>query len=227
MTKSPEKRQTGYVYAVRSYQTEDIYIGSTFGTLRHRLYDHRKKFEAFSNGKQRTFRTSGFIVKYEDAYIELVEKYENINKMELHRHEGEFIRNTPHCVNRTIAGRNKLEYREDNLEKIKKWNQQNYIVNKEKINKTQKEYYETNKDEILERHKLYSIENKEKIAEYHKERYASNKEKYKMCFEKTKEAIKERQSQKYTCECGKVLTCGCKTRHNKTCKKKLIIAELT
>ena len=42
MTQKPEKRQTGYTYAVRSYQTDDVYIGSTLGTLRQRLYKHKQ-----------------------------------------------------------------------------------------------------------------------------------------------------------------------------------------
>ena len=46
----------------------------------------------------------------------------------------------------------------------------------------------------------YREDNKDKLKEYEKYRY-----------EKNKEAFKE----KYTCECGKLISHGCKLKHNK------------
>ena len=110
--KQTEKRQMGYVYALRSYQTDDVYIGSTFGTLRHRLYYHKHDLKQHNGGKYK-YVSSYEIVKYEDAFIEMIEKYENVNKMELHRHEGVTIRNTENCVNKRIAGgKNKDEIKQ-------------------------------------------------------------------------------------------------------------------
>ena len=145
MTQKPEKRQTGYTYAVRSYQTDDIYVGSTLGTLRQRLYRHKNDLKQFNNGKYH-YVTSYEIVKYDDAFIEMIEKYDNVNKIELRKFEGQTIRNTK-CVNKNIAGQ------------------------------TQKEYKLINKDKL-----------------------------------------KEQSSLKYICECGKVLSHGNKSRHNKVCK---------
>ena len=144
MTETNEKRQTGYIYSIRSYQTELIYIGSTFGTLRQRLFQHKRDFKKFNLQKSR-YVSSYEIVKYDDAYVELVETYENVNKMELHRFEGEHIRKIK-CVNKQISGQTRKEY---------------YINNKDKI----KEYYEIYKNIILEKYlcacnKSLSIGNK-------------------------------------------------------------------
>ena len=144
MTETNEKRQTGYIYSIRSYQTELIYIGSTFGTLRQRLFQHKRDFKKFNLQKSR-YVSSYEIVKYDDAYVELVETYENVNKMELHRFEGEHIRKIK-CVNKQISGKTRKEY---------------YINNKDKI----KEYYEIYKNIILEKYlcacnKSLSIGNK-------------------------------------------------------------------
>ena len=144
MTQKPEKRQTGYTYAVRSYQTDDIYIGSTLGTLRHRLYTHKNDLKRYNNGTYH-YVTSYEIVKYDDVFIEMIEKYENVNKIELRKYEGITIRSTK-CINKNIAGQTNKEYR---------------------------------------------LKNKDKL--------------------------KERQSAKYLCECGKKLIHGNKSRHNKIC----------
>ena len=129
--KQTEKRQTGYVYAVRSYQTEDIYIGSTLGVLRQRLYKHKYDLNQFNNGKYH-YVTSYEIVKYNDAFIEMIDKYENVNKIELRKYEGQTIRNTK-CVNKNIAGRTLKEYQETHKKIIYQSNQKYYEQNKEVI----------------------------------------------------------------------------------------------
>ena len=153
--KQTEKRQTGYVYAVRSYQTDDIYIGSTLGALRQRLYTHKRDLKRYNAGKYE-YVSSYEIVKFEDAFIELVNKYDNVNKMELHKYEGETIRNTK-CVNKRIPGQTRKEYRETNKDKIKEQNKQYYETHKEEM----KQYYETNKDNIKEQTKKYQEAHKE------------------------------------------------------------------
>ena len=131
--KQTEKRQTGYTYALRSYQTEDIYIGSTLGTLRQRLYKHKQDLKQYNDGKY-GYVTSYEIVKYDDAFIEMIEKYENVNKIELRKYEGITIRNTK-CVNKRIEGRTRKEF---------------YIYNCEKIKEQGKEYRKNHKEEIQE-----------------------------------------------------------------------------
>ena len=51
-----------------------------------------------------------------DVRVELIESYPCASREELCRREGHWIRNTPDCVNRCIAGRSKKEWAEDNHE---------------------------------------------------------------------------------------------------------------
>ena len=189
-----EKRQTGYIYSIRSHQTDNYYIGSTFGPLRQRLFIHKSHLKKYneSNGN---YITSFEILKYSDAYIELVETYENINKMELQKNEGEYIRKNTKCINKNIAGRTKKEYN--------------------------KEYY---KEYYKERKKEYDKDNKERIKEYNKEYRENNKDKIKEYYKENCKAIKEQKKEyrkvNYTCSCGKTLTTGSKTNHNKICNDK-------
>ena len=157
MTETNEKRQTGYIYSIRSYQTELIYIGSTFGTLRQRLYKHKFNFKQFNLQKYH-YTSSYEIVKYDDAFIELVETYENVNKMELHRFEGQHIRKNK-CCNKVIAGQTQKEYRDDNKETIKLTNKKYREGHMDEIKK-----YREDKNEII---KL----NTKKYREEHKITY--------------------------------------------------------
>ena len=159
MTETNEKRQTGYIYSIRSYQTELIYIGSTFGKLRQRLFNHKLNFKNF-NLQKYAYTSSYEIVKYDDAFIELVEKYENVNKMELHRFEGEHIRNNK-CVNKCMAGQTLKEYRETHKNEIKQYRE----INKYKTNEYNKEYYENNKEKKKEYNKEFYENNKAKLIE--------------------------------------------------------------
>jgi hypothetical protein len=52
------------------------------------------------------------LLKYGDAYIELLEAYPCDNKMMLDKKEGGCIRAEPNCVNKVVAGRTQKEYRE-------------------------------------------------------------------------------------------------------------------
>ena len=134
-----EKRQTGYVYALRSYQTDDIYIGSTFGVLRQRLYQHKKNLEQYNAGKQ-NYITSYEIVKFDDAFIEMIEKYENVNKMELHKHEGVTIRNTGNCVNKNIAGgktKEEMKHRKHELYLLKPEETKQIIKQRAKVQRAE------------------------------------------------------------------------------------------
>ena len=201
MTETNEKRQTGYIYSIRSYHTELIYIGSTFGTLRQRLYSHKYDFKRFNLQKYH-YVSSYEIVKYDDAFIELVEKYENVNKMELHRFEGQHIRQNK-CVNKVIAGQTHKEYYFNNQEKL----QPKYKMYRENNKDKRKQYYEANIDKLQAKFKFYRENNKDKMQKYDKNYYETNKEK-----------INEHKKKKYVCVCAKSLTIGCKARHDKVCK---------
>lgn len=117
------------IYSIRSYQTDKIYIGSTCQSLSMRMGGHRKNFKAYNNQKS-NYVSSFEILKFDDAYIELIENYPCLTKDELHKREGEHIR-ANECVNKVIPGRSDKEYYQDNKEKYKEYRQDNNDIIKE------------------------------------------------------------------------------------------------
>jgi len=138
------KYQNGKIYSIRSHQTDEIYIGSTIQPLHKRIHQHKSEYKKWKEGK-RDYTTSFKIIEYGDAYIELICLYPCNSKEELHRREGEEMRNCD-CVNKYIAGRTEAEYRRDNKERLKK---------------ASSEYYKKNKEQLAVKKK---IKNKEKMT---------------------------------------------------------------
>lgn len=127
--------QNGKIYTIRSHQTDKYYIGSTCSPLHKRLYDHKADYKQFLKGGKRL--SSIEIVKYDDAYIELLELCPCNSRSELTKREGELIReHKNNIVNIKIDGRTKKEYRQ---------------TNKDIIREQKKEYYQENKERIQER----------------------------------------------------------------------------
>jgi hypothetical protein len=115
------KRYNGKLYAIRSFKTDLIYIGSTCEKrLSARMGKHRCSYRSYLNQTPGCFFITSYeILQYEDAFIELILECENITKDELRRVEGEHIRKN-NCVNKIIAGRTHQEYLKDENEKIQK-----------------------------------------------------------------------------------------------------------
>ena len=111
------KFQRGKIYAIRSADSDMVYIGSTISTLRQRLFQHRAKFKACQAGKSR-YITSFQLMELGGHYIELVENYPCADRNELNRREGEIIRETVGCINKNIAGRTKAEWYQDYRERL-------------------------------------------------------------------------------------------------------------
>ena len=111
--------QNGKIYVLRSYQTDDVYIGSTTKRLCDRKSGHRVFYKRWINGKSRIYIASFKLSQFDDMYIELVENFPCNSKEELLKREGEVIRATPNCVNINIAGRTDKEYYQDNKEQLK------------------------------------------------------------------------------------------------------------
>lgn len=124
--------KNGKIYCIRSYQTDKVYVGSTTQPLSKRLYDHKRCYKRFLNGKY-GYTTSFEIVKYDDCYIELIIEISCDNVNQLRKYEGNYIRNM-NCVNKMIAGRTQKEWRKDNKDKIKQYR----INTKDKINEWHK-----------------------------------------------------------------------------------------
>lgn len=146
----------GKIYIIKSKQTDKVYIGSTFNTLKQRFTEHKSKHKSKHNC------TSKEIIKYPDAEIILIECYECEDEKQLKTRESEYIRQY-NCVNIRIEGRTDVEYREDNKEKIAQKNKKYREKNKETINEKSKEYRKNNKESISEYQKEYYQENREKL----------------------------------------------------------------
>jgi hypothetical protein len=149
--------QNGKVYIIRSYLTDDVYIGSTVKSLAKRLANHNFDYKSFLNKKY--YNVSSFeIIKH--AYIELIENYPCDSKEQLNAREGYWIRSTPNCVNKCIAGRSDKEWRNDNKETLKQKDKQYREKNKDTIKQKKKQYREKNKDSINKKSKQYREKNK-------------------------------------------------------------------
>jgi hypothetical protein len=142
------KFQRGQIYTIRSHQSDDIYIGSTINKLSKRIAQHRSNYKIYLIDKKNNL-SSFEILKYPDHYIELLESFPCANKNELHRREGELIRELD-CVNKKIAGRTKVEWRQDNKIEIAQHKKEYRQLNKEKIAENRKEYRQINKLKIQE-----------------------------------------------------------------------------
>ncbi len=192
------KYQNGKIYSIRSHQTGDVYIGSTTQTLAQRLSVHKSKYKRYNNGKRR-YVTSFQILAYDDAYIELVEHFPCASKEELHRREGEIIRET-NCVNKNIPGRSHKQWYEDNKDvvvaKVKRYRE----ANKEKVDARVKTWRENNREHVRESCKKWRETNKEQIKIKKKEYSEKNKEKIaarcKTWYENNRTRVLERQKQK-------------------------------
>ena len=168
--------QNGKIYSIRTHQTDIVYIGSTTQELSVRMAGHRRNYRSHLRGKG-DGSSSIEILKYEDSYIELIQKFPCVDKSELHRKEGEIIRLTDNAVNKRVAGRNIKEYRFDNKEVIAAGMKKYQEANKEVISEKKKEYYKSNKEVINEKKKEYYKSNKEVINEKKKEYYKANRDK--------------------------------------------------
>lgn len=182
------------LYAIRSHETEDVYIGSSCVRLSQRLHVHRGHYKAFKQGK-RNYITSFEIIKHPDNYIELIRAVPCSSKEELHKLEGDEIRST-RCVNKFIPGRTKKQYYEDHKEKIDKYQKQYKEDNKEHVAKYQKNYYDENKEQQSQLAKEYYKKNKDIAKQRAKKNYHESKN------------IRE-------CLCGISYNCGSKHRSNR------------
>ena len=208
--------KNGKIYAIRSHQTDKIYIGSTVDTLSRRMTGHRSNYKQYKNKNNKyNFISSFNILEFDDAYIELLENCSCNSKEELLKREGELIRKTT-CVNKCIPDRTQKEWYQDNKEKLNEYRK----INKEKIVIQTKKYREANKEKI----KKYRKDNKEEIKKYRKEYQTNNKEKRKEYSKKNKEKVaiqtkkyrednkeqiqkyrnnnKEKLKEKIKCDCG-------------------------
>jgi len=127
--------KNGKIYSIRSYQTDDIYIGSTTQDLCVRMAEHRRHYKQFLKTNTK-YMASFEIIKRGDAYIELIQAIPCNNVLELRKYEGNYIRNM-NCVNKQIPGRTMKEYYDARKDKVKEL----YYKNKYKISEKNKIKY--------------------------------------------------------------------------------------
>jgi hypothetical protein len=134
------------IYKIVSEKTERLYVGATTTPLLWRMQSHIAEHQAIIKGTRRYGCTSGRIIKYGDARIELIEAYPCENKIQLDKREAELIaHNMPNAVNVSIPGREKKvymksyskKYMQDPVNRKRKMDQQRLRRAKNKHLKTQ------------------------------------------------------------------------------------------
>jgi len=185
-----ETMKKGFIYSIRSFKTDKIYIGSTFQRLSKRLYFHRSNYKYYKQGKKRAYCSSIEILKHGDEYIELIKEVQVRNRLELNKYEGIEQRNNMNIlVNKKIENRTPEENKQ--VQKI-----------------SCKKYYENNK----EKYRKYYEENKNHIKNYSKE-YSKD---YRI---KNKDVINKRTKKPIECEiCNTIIQKKGLSRHKKTIK---------
>ena len=132
------------IYALRSYQTPEIWIGSTTEALSKRMTKHR-----MFHYPGASWLIQDEVFKYGDCYIELIEKYPCQGSEELVKRRNEIIREMD-CLNKKKEEYKARNQEEKRVKKNIKANQY-YRENKEKINQSRREYYRKNKEKINQR----------------------------------------------------------------------------
>lgn len=170
----------GRIYKVIALQGKEIYVGSTFNTIRDRFKEHKRKYIVFKKNKCSHYSLFDMFDKYkiDGCKIVLVKEYEVIDRGHLCVYESLWIKklkainiNLPFGEHRIQYLRSvyKKKYKDENKDKIKQQRKEYREQNKDKI----KRYREENKDKI----KKYREENKEKIKEQRREYRRKQKEK--------------------------------------------------
>ena len=203
---------------------KDCYIGSTNDLIR-RISEHKKNCNNI-NSRNYNFKVYNFI-RANGGYInwdfEILETFNTIDKQDLFKIEGQYIKNNYSNLNSKVAGRTHQEYYEDNKKHLQTYYKNYYEDNKQQIKEQHKIYYENNKIELNEQSKKYREDNKQQIKETRKIHYEKNKielnEKKQKYYEENKIEINEKQKEKIICEFCKLLIRKANIkRHQKTKK---------
>ena len=93
------------IYRICSSYTEKVYYGSTTTDLKNRLQIHQKHYEKYLIGKFPNYISSFELMKYDDAYIQLLEVFYCENKNQLAYREAQWILADPNRCNIRIPGK--------------------------------------------------------------------------------------------------------------------------
>jgi hypothetical protein len=209
MAKASKDYSKGKVYMIRSKDEDCVpYVGSTTKQyLSQRMDKHRSGYKQWKKNPEKYDFLSSFTLfeKFgiQNCFIELIELFPCKCNDELRKKEREWF-NKLNCVNIDRP----FVTKEESLERIKKWIQNN----PEKRKETQKIYTQIHKEEYKE----YVENHKEHIAEY-KSNY----------YQKNKEEISEKGKETYECPCGSICRKVAKARHERSKKHQEYLTKLT
>ena len=92
----------GKIYAIRSHQTDNIFIGNTCNSLAKRMHANRNAYKRYTTEKNfKKYDSSFEVIKYDDHYIDLLENYPCNDKNELNSRTNNLIRRCKTAVNKT------------------------------------------------------------------------------------------------------------------------------
>jgi group I intron endonuclease len=79
----------GKVYKIICSQSNDVYIGSTFNTLRDRWMDHKNRYRVYQKNKSRNMSIHTYFDKYgiDNFKIILIKEYEVVDRKHLESKE--------------------------------------------------------------------------------------------------------------------------------------------
>ena len=158
-TNPVQRYDRGQIYIIRSPSTDEVYVGSTIQLLSKCFSVEVCKY---NSGK---FCASGEIIKFGDAYIELLEDYPCDSKNKLNKRENFYIRSIDGCINKRSE---KIELtdqeKNDRFNAFSTYNKNYKNINREKISQKAKEYYILNSDKLCKANSAYYEANKELVS---------------------------------------------------------------
>ena len=197
MAAEMEDLQTGTVYQIWSPSNPNkVYVGATTQELSARKSGHRRGLKIWLADNTSPYCTSYEVLRFPDARIDWLETVRFSKKSELAAREGHWIR-TLDCVNKTVTGRTRAEYRVDNRVEIAAYR----ADNRDKILAQRAEHYVDNREAILARNAEYRAAHRVERAEY-------------LAAHRVERAA--RKNVKYNCACGGKYTHGNTLVHART-----------
>jgi hypothetical protein len=225
-----------YKICCRDVNVPEIYIGSTCNFINRRR--QHKGACIYDNNKAHNFKVYEFIRNHggwDNWEMVMIEERSVETKLQKDRLEREWIEKLKSSLNCNIPTRTHEEWIIDNPNRIKENTKAYYINNAEKLKEKSKqnrldnpEYYNAynikytaeHKEEAKIKGKQYQLEHAEEIAAYRKKYREENPDYFKdygsNYYQNNKEKIKEQQSEKIECACGKFFTRHHKARHEKS-----------
>ena len=117
------------IYKIVNIMNDEIYIGSTTGTLKQRFKSHFRMYTVWRDGKC-NYLSSFKLFSTAYCKIKLIENYPCENKYELLARERYHIENNENCVNILIPGT--YRRRDAKCHEPIKWKQRKDWIEKEK-----------------------------------------------------------------------------------------------